>query len=341
MLKTDDRANETSTTIGAGDLTLLGAVAKFFSLTANVPIGSIVQYGIVHQTLNEFELGIGYCSSATNFKRIFVTRSSNANALVNFSAGTKDVFYSLLSDALGFDDFGSNLKLVWEGSNAAAVTSYGGTLTFTGTATLRTPASTNSFTRKKRSGIVGAAVAASLATMRVTAGVNSFWFGNNTNLGGFIHKSTFGCSDAATVAGARQFAGMRNAAPTNIEPASDANNVGVGHGAADTNLKMYWAGSTAQTPVDLGVNFPVNTLSADIYQLILYQPAKDNTRILYQVTRLNTGHIATGVLTGTTGTQLPATTTSLSPAVWRSNNASALAVGLDIFTGAVVDLSTA
>ena len=99
--------------------------------------------------------------------------------------------------------------------------------------------------------------------------------------------------------------------------------------------------SVAQTPVDLGVNFPVNTLSADIYQLILYQPAKDNTRVLYQVTRLNTGHIATGVLTGTTGTQLPATTTSLSPAVWRSNNASALAVGLDIFTGAVVDLSTA
>jgi hypothetical protein len=56
-----------------------------------------------------------------------------------------------------------------------------------------------------------------------------------------------------------------------------------------------------------------------------------NNEVNYRVERLNTGHIATGTLTAATpGTQLPANTTFLAHRAWRTNNATALAVGIDI-----------
>ena len=205
--------------------------------------------------------------------------------------------------------------------------------TIVGTLTARNVATTNFFARMARVGLVSAATAGAFAEARVA--VAQVTIGAGAGVGGFTKIVRFGCSDAAAVAGARMFVGVSSntAAATNVEPSTLLNSIGVGHGAADTNLKIYFGGSAAQAPIDLGVNFPVNTLSVDAYELSLFA-SPNNGNVSYVVTRLNTGASATGTLTAATaGTQLPLNTTLLSyHKAWRCNNATALAVGLDIIS---------
>ena len=206
--------------------------------------------------------------------------------------------------------------------------------TVVGTATARNVATTSFFSRLRRLGHVSVATAGALAESRVAAA--QVTLGAGSGLGGFTKIVRFGCSDAAAVAGARQFVGVSSsvAAATNVEPATLLNSIGVGHGAADTNLKLFYGGSAAQAPIDLGVNFPANTLSVDAYELALFASPLLATSVGYRVTRLNTGAVASGILTAATaGTQLPLNTTLLSyHKAWRTNNATALAVGLDIMS---------
>ena len=87
-----DRVKETTTTTGTGTVTLLGASTGFQSFSA-IGNTNTTYYTIAGQTGSEWEVGIGtYTSSGTTLARTTVISSSNAGALVNFSAGTKDVF---------------------------------------------------------------------------------------------------------------------------------------------------------------------------------------------------------------------------------------------------------
>jgi hypothetical protein len=206
--------------------------------------------------------------------------------------------------------------------------------TSVGTATATNVATTNLFTRMRRLSYVSATTAGSLASFRVAQAQISLGdgFGNN----GFFKLIRFGCSDAVTVSGARQFVGIGSTttAPTNVEPNTLTNRIGVGNGAADTNLQLFYGGSVAQTPIDLGANFPANTLSTDAYELALRSPADQPAVIYYEVTRINTGDVATGMIVGDgAGTVLPAPGTLLTYSWnYRTNNATALAVSLDIMS---------
>ena len=87
-----DRVKETTTTTGTGTLTLLGASTGFQSFSA-IGNTNTTYYTIAAQTGTEWEVGIGtYSTSGTTLARTTVISSSNAGALVNFTAGTKDVF---------------------------------------------------------------------------------------------------------------------------------------------------------------------------------------------------------------------------------------------------------
>ena len=93
-----DRVKETSTTSSTGTFTLAGASTGFQSFAA-VGNGNTTYYAIVSQTLTEWEVGIGtYTLSGTTLSRDTVLASSNAGSLVNFSAGTKDVFVTYPSE---------------------------------------------------------------------------------------------------------------------------------------------------------------------------------------------------------------------------------------------------
>lgn len=86
-----DRVKETTTTTGTGTITLAGAASGFQSFAA-IGNANTTYYAIVGPT-TEWEVGIGtYTSSGTTLSRDTVLASSNSGSLVNFSAGTKDVF---------------------------------------------------------------------------------------------------------------------------------------------------------------------------------------------------------------------------------------------------------
>jgi len=85
-----DRVQETTTTTGTGTVTLAGAVSGFQSFSA-VGDGNSTYYTITGGT--DWEVGIGtYTSSGTTLSRAIVLSSSNSDSLVNFAAGTKNVF---------------------------------------------------------------------------------------------------------------------------------------------------------------------------------------------------------------------------------------------------------
>jgi len=88
----DDRVQETTTTTGTGTVTLLGAIPGYqsFSVIGNA---NTTYYTIAGQLGTEWEVGLGtYTSSGTTLARTTVLDSSNGGSLVNFSAGTKNVF---------------------------------------------------------------------------------------------------------------------------------------------------------------------------------------------------------------------------------------------------------
>lgn len=196
------------------------------------------------------------------------------------------------------------------------------------TSTTRNFATTNFFTRTRRLGYVTAATAGSVGQWRHNT--PQFTISNGAGLGGFMYIIRFGISDAASVSGARMFFGVKNSStPTNVEPSTLTQCAGVGHGASDTNLKIFYGGTAAQTPIDLGASFPSDTRSTDMYELALFAPVSSQV-IYYQVTRLNTGDTSSGTLSGTVGTAIPSGTTAIGPWGYRTNNATALAVGVDI-----------
>lgn len=89
-----DRVKDTTTTTGTGDITLSGtAPSGYESFNTAFGVGPKFYYAIVGGS--EWEVGIGYLSGSTTLVRFRVTASSNSDAAVNFSAGTKDVFCTI------------------------------------------------------------------------------------------------------------------------------------------------------------------------------------------------------------------------------------------------------
>ena len=90
----NDRVKETSTTTGTGTLDLAGAVQDFEGFVAGIGTGNTTYYSIVNAGTGEFEVGIGTVTDAATdtLSRDTILSSSNGDAAVNFTAGSKDVF---------------------------------------------------------------------------------------------------------------------------------------------------------------------------------------------------------------------------------------------------------
>lgn len=96
-----ERLWETSTTTGTGNMTLAGAVSGYRAFSDEMVNTDTVYYTIVNQgATTEWESGIGTWNTGGTLSRTTVLESSNSDALVNFSAGTKDVFCELPARAL-------------------------------------------------------------------------------------------------------------------------------------------------------------------------------------------------------------------------------------------------
>lgn len=223
-------------------------------------------------------------------------------------------------------------------STAAVSGVFGASYTVVGTVAVRTLASTSLFTRMRRLGYTStAATAGSLWSIR--NGAAQFSTGNGSGLGGFFQSIRFAVTDAAVVSGARMFLGVSSAtgAPTNVEPSTLTNSFGIAQLSTDaTQLYLCYGGSAAQTAVALGTGFPCIQATAGIangipYDFMIWCPPNSNGVINWQLDRIDTGTSTAGTVTpATLGVQTPANTTMLNTWMYRTNNATALAVGIDI-----------
>jgi hypothetical protein len=115
--KTGNRCHELSTTVGTGDISLLGALPGRQSLLSGLGLtdGQTFYYTIQDQGGGgNWEEGVATYHSASNtFTRTTVLHSSNSNNPVNFAIGPKDVFNAipaermLLGEFMSLDDGGA------------------------------------------------------------------------------------------------------------------------------------------------------------------------------------------------------------------------------------------
>lgn len=102
----EDRVMETSTTTGTGSFTLAGAVTGFVAFDDVMADADTCYYLIEGVNgsgvpTGEWETGLATFNDTDTLVRTSVIRSSNANAAVNFSAGTKRVSLQRVARTFG------------------------------------------------------------------------------------------------------------------------------------------------------------------------------------------------------------------------------------------------
>lgn len=208
------------------------------------------------------------------------------------------------------------------------LTGMGLTLSATGTATATAPASTNLATSTVAVEFaVTTAATSAVGGFRVATAASglTMWRGNAANLGGFTMICRFR-SMRAWPSTQRCFVGLSSltAAPTDVQPSSLTNMMGVGHDAADTNwFIMYNDGTATATKVDTGIARP--TADNQLLEIIIYCKPNDTT-VYFQFTELVAG---TTFSTSTT-TDIPASTQFLSPRGYKSVGGTSSTVGLGV-----------
>jgi hypothetical protein len=93
----NDRVKETTTTTGTGNISLAGAATGYETFASGIGDTNSTYYAISSSGSSEFEVGIGSITAGApdTLSRDSVISSSNSDSLVNFSAGTKDIFCTL------------------------------------------------------------------------------------------------------------------------------------------------------------------------------------------------------------------------------------------------------
>jgi|TARA_Y100001963_G_scaffold4812_1_gene6313 hypothetical protein len=103
----NDRVKETSTTTGTGTFTLDGATTGFETFSSAIGNSNVTYYTIHTQNGTQFEVGIGTVGAGT-LARDTVISSSNSDAAVTFTAGTKDVFCTMPASKVAYIDNSGN-----------------------------------------------------------------------------------------------------------------------------------------------------------------------------------------------------------------------------------------
>ena len=103
-----DRIKETTTTTGTSTYSLAGAESGFQGFSA-VGDGNTCYYACTDNT--DFEVGIGtFTASGSTLARTTILESSNSDAAVDWSAGTKDIFVTYPADKAVFKDASGNVS---------------------------------------------------------------------------------------------------------------------------------------------------------------------------------------------------------------------------------------
>ena len=103
-----DRVKETTTTTGTGTYILAGAVTGFETF------GQIGNSNTTYYTCTDgtdFETGIGtYTASGTTLARTTILQSSNSDAAVDWTSGTRTIFCTLPAEKMVFLDASGSIQ---------------------------------------------------------------------------------------------------------------------------------------------------------------------------------------------------------------------------------------
>lgn len=189
-----DRVKETTTTTGTGTITLAGTSTGFQSFSA-VGNGNTTYYAIVDNATGAWETGIGtYTSAGTTLSRDTVLASSNAGSLVNFAAGSKDVFCTYPAGRAVLLDSATNATIpgiTLSGGTANGVAYLNGSKVVTSGSVLvfdgadlginTTPSPWTTFNALD----IGAVTSFAGSSTTASVGFNNYWDGTN-----YIYKTT-------------------------------------------------------------------------------------------------------------------------------------------------------
>lgn len=244
-----DRVLDTTNTEGTGALTLFDlSPIGFRGFYPALSVNDTTSYCIEDTTTSDWEVGIGTLTSTSTLARTTVIASSNANALVNFGEGSKNVFITMPSwdiipqltsstSAVGTVQIGSksiasramlaqvnvneveNVLQPFIGRNRIALWNSPGSSTGvpgtfgmfppTLSGTLsRLTTTTNAATRMRRTGFPTTSTAGTLATVYSTVAQYTAGSGTAGDGSGFHYVCRFVPSNGAAVSGERFFCGM-------------------------------------------------------------------------------------------------------------------------------------
>ena len=168
-----NRVQETTTTSGTGTVTLGGAVTGYVTFISSFTVGDAVYYAIDNGS-GEWEIGIGTLVTSSTLSRDTVIESSNSNALVNFSAGTKRIFCTAPTQVLLPNQTGNSGKVLTTDG-----TSPSWTATLNGVSIGGTTPAAGSFTTLSTTGNVTLGDA---AADTVTLNANTVTLNNSTTI---------------------------------------------------------------------------------------------------------------------------------------------------------------
>lgn len=113
-----DRVRETSGSAGTGPFAVTGAFTGYTSFAAAIGEGNSTYYTITNDSLGQWEVGVGTYSSG-EISRDLILTSSNNNLLVDFGAGSKEVFCTLPAERAVYNN--PDGSLVYDPAGSAIV----------------------------------------------------------------------------------------------------------------------------------------------------------------------------------------------------------------------------
>ncbi|MFN0192656.1 MAG: DUF2793 domain-containing protein [Aestuariivirga sp.] len=295
------------------------AIARFDSAT-----GQLIQNsGVTVSDGNEIDLPLQAAPTAPSSDRLRLFAGKRGGRLLQRIMGPSGL------DTFLQPHFGFNAIAAWQAAgNSTTITATGAAApTATGTATAANAATTNLHTMMRRlEYLVTTAATTAVAGFRQTTAVYLIG-GPAVEQGGFYFTCRWGPATGVSTTTSRAFVGLGNstAAPTDVEPSSLANIVGMGWDAADANIQFMHRGAGAVTKIDLGASFPVPTADrTKVYELTMFSPPGATQTLSYEVRELGTSNVATGTISA----NLPTTSTFLAPRGWMSVGGTSSVIGI-------------
>lgn len=191
------------------------------------------------------------------------------------------------------------------------------TPTAIGTATTAAFSTASYLQSLARLSYVSAATAGSSGGVKVN--VLQYWLGNGSGLGGFYFCCRFGL--ATIPATWRFFCGLYGSTtnPSNADPSTQSNLIGVLKDAGDTALQTFTKGAGSSNKTTTGLSLPA---ANEVWEVRIFS-APNSGSVDISLEKLNA---AGSLAEATYSTNLPSTTQLLLPILWANNGTTAAAI---------------